>query len=246
MPATPVAHGAAAYGHLGQLPAGFLTPEVLALKTHMGNTLLHEAAEHGALDRLPPGAPTAERLREKNISGETVFHVVPRSTATSARSRRNWSPPRRSWKRTNAGDTAIHAAAIAGHLGQIPAQFLNHATLIAASNTGFTPIHAAAETGQLNQLPRAVLTADLLLLRNDNGDTPLHAAAYEAIWTRCRRNCLLRPWWKPATMTAPTSPRSPSIADLRINCPSASGPSRRAPSSACLPSWVPPARRSDF
>jgi ankyrin repeat protein len=69
--------------------------------------------------------------------------------------------------------------AIAGHLEQIPAEFLTHDNLVVASKSGFTAIHAAAESGQLKKIPAGQLTADLLLTRNENGDTPLHAAASE-------------------------------------------------------------------
>ena len=87
-------------------------------------------------------------------------------------------PPLLTGRRDEGGDVApatpsYHAAAISGHLEQVPAGQLVFENLSIPSKTGFTPAHAAAETGQLGKIPaRQLTTPSSCTTRNDNGDTP--------------------------------------------------------------------------
>ncbi|MCU0791630.1 MAG: ankyrin repeat domain-containing protein, partial [Opitutaceae bacterium] len=64
-------HIAAANGHLGILSHSILTPELLSIRTHLGNTLLHEAAEAGRIDDVPPVFLNAAAFALANLTGET-------------------------------------------------------------------------------------------------------------------------------------------------------------------------------
>ena len=55
--------------------------------------------------------------------------------------------------RNDLGDTPLHAAAVEGHLKDVPPQFLNEATLTIKNYTGGTPIGAAIHNGHTDQLP---------------------------------------------------------------------------------------------
>ena len=55
--------------------------------------------------------------------------------------------------RNDHGDTALHAAAFAGHLDQIPAALLTAELLDIRNYDGVTPIQTAARTGHLDQIP---------------------------------------------------------------------------------------------
>ena len=55
--------------------------------------------------------------------------------------------------RNDFGDTPLHAAAVEGHLNQIPREFLNRATLLIRNYNGGTPIGAALRHGHIDQLP---------------------------------------------------------------------------------------------
>ena len=54
------------------------------------------------------------------------------------------------------GDTAVHAAAYAGHLDQIPAGLLTAELLNVHNYDGVTPIHTAERNGHLDQIPTAL------------------------------------------------------------------------------------------
>ena len=51
------------------------------------------------------------------------------------------------------GDTAVHAAAFAGHLDQIPAALLTAELLNVRNYDGITPIRTAERNGHLDQIP---------------------------------------------------------------------------------------------
>src|SRR6267154_385233 len=55
--------------------------------------------------------------------------------------------------RNDFGDTPLHAAAVEGHLKDVPREFINHATLSIRNYTGGTPIGAAIHNGHADQLP---------------------------------------------------------------------------------------------
>jgi hypothetical protein len=77
---------------------------------------------------------------------------------------------------SKAGYTAIHAAAEAGFLAQIPRDRLTIDLLITRNDFGDTPLHAAAVEGHLDQIPREFFNRSTLFLRNYNGGTPIGAA----------------------------------------------------------------------
>jgi ankyrin repeat protein len=55
--------------------------------------------------------------------------------------------------RNDFGDTPLHAAAVEGHLKDVPPQFLNRTTLTIKNYTGATAIRAAIHNGHADQLP---------------------------------------------------------------------------------------------
>ena len=55
--------------------------------------------------------------------------------------------------RNDFGDTPLHAAAVEGHLDQVPPEALNAATLRLRNYTGGTPLGGAIRTGHGDQLP---------------------------------------------------------------------------------------------
>ena len=55
--------------------------------------------------------------------------------------------------RNEFGDTPMHAAAVEGHLDDIPREFLTPATMTVRNYNGGTPVGAAIRYGHIAQLP---------------------------------------------------------------------------------------------
>lgn len=78
------------------------------------------------------------------------------------------------------GMSALYAAALNGHLDQVPEEWLTVENLTSRDNNGLTPLHAAARYGFLGQVPIDVLNKEALMMpaTNPPGLTPLAAAYY--------------------------------------------------------------------
>ncbi len=82
-----------------------------------------------------------------------------------------------SWAERRGGQTALHHAALFGHVTIARHLLRQGAELRATDKTGATPLHYAAEAGQPEMVTLLVANGSSIHARDANGLTPLHYAA---------------------------------------------------------------------
>jgi len=87
------------------------------------------------------------------------------------------------------GDTAMHLAALTGHISQVPKELVTEANLLVSNFAGLTTLHCLAISGSLGQIPQKFLTPRALTTEDQNGWTPLHCAAYEKHAAQIPQEC---------------------------------------------------------
>jgi len=108
----------------------------------------------GHLDQIPATLLVHDHLIIASKSGYTALHAArrPGSTESDSGGGDNRGSP---VDRQRHGDTAVHAAAFAGHLDQIPPRCSQPSCSNVRNYDGITPIRTAERNGHLDQIPLA-------------------------------------------------------------------------------------------